>query len=128
MTVNSTFLGNILKELTVLSKSTLVVGVLNREDDKKELPIATKAAFYEFGSPALKIPQTAFMRSTLIRNNKKYKKLLDVLLSRIIQGKSTAKKELSLIGEIIVGDIKQEASKIRDKKLLDSIYFEVVIA
>lgn len=90
------------------SEVTITVGVQGANAAiphvDSELTVAQVGAFNEFG---FGVPERSFLRETIDTNRSKYVKLLRGLAAAIVNGTVKAEVGAALIGEIVVGDIKQ---------------------
>jgi hypothetical protein len=72
------------------------------------------ASIHEFGTKpgtTPSIPERSFVRSTADENRSKYQAMLDKGLGQILARKATVKNVLAMVGEFIIGDIRQKLTK-----------------
>ena len=74
------------------------------ESDVTPPTIADVATFNEFGTG---VPERSFLRSTFDAGTRKYFKLLKGVAQSTIEGKIAFNKGAALVGEVVVGDVKQ---------------------
>lgn len=75
------------------------VGIQQDAKRKDASPMVTVAYVHEFGHDALGIPERSFLRWTFDNHAPQIRHLLDTEMKRIVQGKSTAGRSLSMIGQ-----------------------------
>lgn len=62
-------------------------------------------AVHEFGSPKRNIPQRSFLRTTLVENRRKYKRIFRKAALGLISGNFSREQALGLIGTQVVSDV-----------------------
>lgn len=75
---------------------------------RKSIPVAQAAAINEFGVPERNIPQRSFLRTAVSKYQGKWANTSEMLSKRILDGKSTAKAALDLLGFDAIADIQQQ--------------------
>jgi hypothetical protein len=99
----------IAREVRANARTTLAIGIQGAQGSRKhvdsELTVAEIATLNEHGTSG--IPARSFLRSTVDTNEPKYRKVLRGVADAVIAGKLDARTGLELVGEIIVGDVKQ---------------------
>jgi len=100
------------KELRLIDKSYTQIGIQkdagNEEDGKS---IVEVAANNEYGVG--NIPQRSFMRSTFDEQRVKINDVVSKQYEKILDGKSTVKKSLGLLGEFMEGKIKRKITDLK---------------
>lgn len=110
--------------LNKISKNSVKVGVpanspdheqKHDESGTKEKPVSMVliAAANEFGTEDGRIPERSFLRSTIKKNNEKYKRLFKSISKKLIDNPQDYIKLMSKIGTIAQGDVQ---NTIRDLK------------
>lgn len=88
----------------------ITVGVQGREADAKSgdeegaLTVADVAAINELG---LGVPERSFLRSTIDAGRGKYASLMRGIARAALDGKIDLKRGAKIVGEVVVGDVKQ---------------------
>lgn len=89
---------------------TATVGLQGREGRAKsgdgDATLAEVGTSNEFGTQA-GVPERSFLRSTVDAGTPKYLKLMRGVARAAVDGKTTIRKGIGLVGEIVVGDVKQ---------------------
>jgi hypothetical protein len=97
------------------------VGIINGgKHEEGILTVAQVALYNEFGTDDGRIPERSFMRSTIKEQRKKIKTMAKKLNESVAKGKRTKKDALGLLGEELVGDIKQKIIDLREPENADS--------
>lgn len=113
----------ILKELKLADNSYTKVGVqegiMHYPSEKGSKPkttvsMATIAMANEFGAPSKGIPSRSYLRSTYDESLTKMIELATEEYSKIVDGKSTVDKSLSLMGEVMKARVQRKITKLRD--------------
>ena len=73
---------------------------------------------HEFGSPSRGIPQRSYLRSTLVENRAKYKKVLATLAGKMVDGKLDKKEALSLLGLRVQTDVREQITDLKTPSLV----------
>ncbi len=63
---------------------------------------------HEFGSDKMNIPQRSYLRSTVVEKKRDYKDMFRKLSYKIIQGNTTVKKALGIIGLQVQTDVQDK--------------------
>jgi phage gpG-like protein len=63
-------------------------------------------AVHEFGAPKRNIPERSWLRSAFDKEQGRIKELMALSYDRVLQGRSTARRELAAIGEWFVARVK----------------------
>lgn len=85
------------------------VGVLEGSERKEGgYTNAQVAAVHEYGSGDGRVPQRAFLRSTIDANRPKYLALMEKAAANVLSGKTTLPKLLAAVGLIAVTDVKRK--------------------
>jgi phage gpG-like protein len=104
----------IVREVKAARSTSIAVGIqgdaASQRHDESDLTTAEIGAIHEHGhaggdGPA--IPARSFLRSTVDANEAKYQKLMRGVGDAVIAGKIDVDTGLDLVGEVIVGDVKQ---------------------
>lgn len=92
----------------------LRVGVLGDDADKDHdgITLGDLAAVHEFGTRDKRVPQRSYLRSTFDENRKKYERLMDKAIVKLLRGKSV-EREFEKLGQTMLDDI--------DKKVASNI-------
>ena len=80
-----------------------------RKHPDGEATIPYIAAIHEYGRG--KNPERSFIRSTVDENLRKYERLQDKLLGKVLMRKTTVEAALASIAEIVMGDIRVKLTK-----------------
>lgn len=112
--------GEIIEEIQALNKHSLLVGIQEKTKTKYQpgrkkiqspgINIANYAAENEFGTD--KIPQRSFMRTSFDENIDQIEKLLSKEYGKVIDGQSTLKQALNIVGLAMTGLIQAKIRKI----------------
>lgn len=107
-----------LEDLALASASTIgqgpsvFVGVRAETSSAEEVKIA---AVNEFGSADGHIPERSFLRSTVIKQQPKYLRLLTRAVDRSLDGgKASLRRDLELIGLVAVGDVQRTITRLKE--------------
>ena len=73
---------------------------------------------HEFGSPSRGIPQRSYLRSTLIENRRKYKKVLKNLAEKMLDGKLDRKEAMGLLGLRVQTDVREKITDLQAPPLV----------
>lgn len=79
--------------------------------------VAEVAEIHEYGAPKANIPARPFMRPTVTKNAKEWPKALALALKA---NNNDAEKALALMGEVIVGEVKQSIIDVKSPKLKEA--------
>lgn len=100
------------------NRSHVNVGILGnikntrKNEDGAELTNVEIGAIHEFGSPAERIPERSFLRSTMKLNRAAYMRTLRATVrDRVLQGKATMVQVLNAMGARIANDIKNRITQ-----------------
>ncbi len=105
---------DIIKKLQALKGKTLKAGILSDAGVNKKTGalIADYASINEFGGyteDGVKIPERSFIRSTCNEQSKKWEAMKDKIVDKIIDDPSSnVERLIGLLGEQVVGDIKEK--------------------
>jgi phage gpG-like protein len=89
------------------SRPHVAVGILQDEKVDDRFSMIDLAIVHEYGSKNGHIPQRSFIRSTCDAQRNEHFRLIDVLQSKIIQGKLALYQALGQLGEVVTKDIVQ---------------------
>jgi phage gpG-like protein len=73
-------------------------------DDSDGLTNAQLAAIHEFGTAT--VPERSFIRATIEAHGREYERILGAEAAKIIAGRSTVERSLTLLGMRVEGDMK----------------------
>ena len=104
------------KELHLAKNSYTKVGIQHDAGKNEGVSIAEYAANNEFGVPERYIPARPFMRSAFDMSRNKIKKIQTSQYDKILQGHSTVKKSLAILGEYMEGQVKKRITDIKTPK------------
>lgn len=77
-----------------------------KKGEKSEPATMAEVAFYnEFGTED--IPERSFLRSTVDENNRKYAKLYEQLMGKVMEGKLSVERAMGLLGEKARSDVRK---------------------
>lgn len=104
---------NVLKNSENVSLKVGFLKGLGEHPNSMEGQTIIEIAFWnEYGTE--NIPARPFMRSTLNDEIDSYRKLLEVMLSRILRFESKPKQEIKKLGALVTSDIKQKITSLSD--------------
>lgn len=95
----------IIKEMRKFNRSYTAVGWFGSGDSPKD-NLAARMAVHEYGSPKKNIPSRPVNAQTFEKNKNKIPKIIDKLVSKIIEKKWSAKRALTFLGAWYTGQIK----------------------
>jgi hypothetical protein len=99
----------IVREVKSSRGAAIAVGIqgdaASQQHDESDLTNAEIGAIHEHG--AVNLPARSFLRSTVDTNTPKYQKLVRGVADAVLAGKVDMVTGLDLVGEVIVGDVKQ---------------------
>lgn len=89
------------KEMAAASKARVEIGVHGTNSSEMVIIAST----HEFGSEKKNIPQRSFLRSAFDANRKKYRKMIQRMLPKILELRITTTRALSMLGLRIQTDV-----------------------
>ena len=89
----------------------LRVGILGdaAEEDHDGITMGDLAAVHEFGTRDKRVPQRSYLRGTFDENRKKYTRLIDKAIIKMLRGKSV-EGDLEKLGQVMVDDIRKKVA------------------
>jgi len=87
-------------------------GSMNYPDGTSVIRVGT---VHEFGSG--NVPERSYLRSTMEENRREYRRIQKNMYKKVIKGKVSMKKALSMIGEKVKGDVQQKITDISEPPL-----------
>lgn len=111
------------KELNLIAKEmskkgTVKVGLPSGSNNYPDgTSVIMVGAVQEFGSPARKVPERSFLRSTLFEKRRVYKKLFAELGFKVLMGKLTSDEAMRILGLTVESDVKEKITDISSPPL-----------
>lgn len=105
------------KQAKLLHNSYTKIGIQgNAGEEKGGASIVMVGVYNEFGTPNAKapIPARPFMRTSFDEQKKEIHRIQESQYVKILQGKTTVKRALGLLGEFMTGKVKEKITKITD--------------
>lgn len=111
--IDDTKLKKIMNEIKKLNSSFTVIGLFSNEHEESEnnLTVADIGFFNEYGTKD--IPERPFIRNWFDSNLSKIKKEAEKLFKRVIDGKLSPEKALSILGEWAKGEIQKSITNLK---------------
>ena len=109
-----------LKELhrRMRGKGQVLVGLPKGSNNYPDgTSVVEVGVIHEFGSDARNIPQRSFLRSAMVKNRGKYKKLFRKLAKEIVDGKSDKRRALGIVGLTAMRDVKDRITDLKSPPL-----------
>lgn len=84
------------------------IGFPSGSSEKDGTPSALVGAVHEFGSVARGIPERSYLRSTMNEQMNKYVAMNKKSLQRVVNGATSMRLALELLGQVASGDVKKK--------------------
>lgn len=108
----------ILADMQNLDSKSVKVGIQSGATAEDGSNLAMIAAVHEYGNE--KTPQRSFIRSALDNNTQQIKTLSDQMAGKLVDGTSSPRQALDVIGLAVTGMIQKNISEGSFKELADS--------
>lgn len=108
---------DLLRILRDLQERKLEIGVFANEG----ADVVVIAATHEFGAPSINVPERSFMRSTFDEKEAEYVQLMEKMIEQqVLTGRMSVDQFYRILGEKIVGDIKEKITTLQTPPLQES--------